>query len=256
VPIPATEDTERTFAAFWSPDSRSLGFFAGGKLKRVDLGGGTQVLAAAPEPRGGTWTSDGTIVFNPDTQRLYRMPASGGEPPTLVAGQSDQARFFPRALPDGHHVLECVDPATSTFDLWLRDLQNPIGASRLTSDGRSSVPVFSPVGDRILVMERDTGLAMLPIRGGSSEPLGPVGRVRLERVRAARGLRGLVPEIWQQIPRIDAGRRVAKMAPRRQRAVLLDARSPIDGGGGSARSRCRDTDPATRAFRVAQLARR
>ena len=51
---------------FWSPDSRSIGFFAGGALKRLDLGGGApQTLAPAIAGRGGTWNADGVIVFAP-----------------------------------------------------------------------------------------------------------------------------------------------------------------------------------------------
>ena len=51
---------------FWAPDSRAIGFFADGKLKRIDLAGGTpQVLADAPAGRGGTWNRDGVVVFAP-----------------------------------------------------------------------------------------------------------------------------------------------------------------------------------------------
>jgi serine/threonine protein kinase len=49
---------------FWSPDSRSIGFFAAGKLYRVNVTGGpTQAIADASVPRGGAWNAEGTIVF-------------------------------------------------------------------------------------------------------------------------------------------------------------------------------------------------
>ena len=49
-PLPGTE---RGRHPFWSPDSRSLGFFANGKLKRIDVSGGTaQTLCDAPNERG------------------------------------------------------------------------------------------------------------------------------------------------------------------------------------------------------------
>ena len=49
---------------FWSPDGKSIGFFADGKLKRIDLAGGApQVIADAPTGLGGTWNRDGVIVF-------------------------------------------------------------------------------------------------------------------------------------------------------------------------------------------------
>ena len=51
---------------FWSPDGRSVGFFAGSALKRLDLGGGApQTLAPVTNGRGGTWNADGVIVFAP-----------------------------------------------------------------------------------------------------------------------------------------------------------------------------------------------
>src|SRR5207244_5362973 len=53
---------------FWSPDSASVGFFANGKLKRIDIvGGAPQVLADAVAGRGGSWNREGTIVFAPST---------------------------------------------------------------------------------------------------------------------------------------------------------------------------------------------
>src|SRR5204863_4051448 len=43
---------------FWSPDGHSVGFFAGGSLMRLDLGGGApQPLAPATNGAGGTWNA-------------------------------------------------------------------------------------------------------------------------------------------------------------------------------------------------------
>ncbi len=58
--------TEAASYPFWAPDGRAVGFFADGKLKRVDItGAALQVLADAPYPRGGTWNTEGVIVFSP-----------------------------------------------------------------------------------------------------------------------------------------------------------------------------------------------
>src|SRR5262245_59074681 len=99
---------------FWAPDSRAVGFFADGKLKRVDLAGGApQVLADAPQGRGGTWNSDGVIVFTPTagpTAVLMRVMATGGIPvpvTQLAAGQGNSHRW-PQFLPDGRRVLFLV----------------------------------------------------------------------------------------------------------------------------------------------------
>src|SRR5262245_16567428 len=103
--LPATDGAEMPF---WAPDSRNLGFFAEGKLKRIDVTGGPpQTLCDAPSGRGGTWNRDGVIVFAPNiTTPLYRVAASGGEPVALTKIQTgQQGHRFPWFLPDGRHFL-------------------------------------------------------------------------------------------------------------------------------------------------------
>ena len=94
---------------FWSPDSRSIAFFADGKLKRIDVAGGPpQTLANAREPRGSSWGPDGTIIFAPMLYGgLYRLSASGGETRPLTRLDSGQRTHrFPSFLPDGFHFLD------------------------------------------------------------------------------------------------------------------------------------------------------
>ncbi|MGZ4819600.1 MAG: protein kinase domain-containing protein, partial [Terriglobales bacterium] len=103
--------TEGAAYPFWSPDGRSLGFFAQGKLKTIDIASGRspQVLANAPFGRGGTWNRDGVILFNPDVWTgLYRIAASGGTATEVT--RPDPAQFqashrWPMFLPDGRHYL-------------------------------------------------------------------------------------------------------------------------------------------------------
>ena len=96
--------------AFWSPDGRSLGFFAAGKLKRLDLDGGAALtLADATNPRGGCWGTTGVIVFVPAAGRpLYRISASGGEATPLPLSSAYPNLSWPHCLPDGRHVLLTV----------------------------------------------------------------------------------------------------------------------------------------------------
>jgi serine/threonine protein kinase len=101
--------TEGASYPFWAPDSRAIGFFADGRLKRTDLtGGAPQVLADAPNGRGGTWNSEGVIVFTPALNSgLMRVMATGGVPSTvtrLTPGQSSSHRW-PHFLPGGRRVL-------------------------------------------------------------------------------------------------------------------------------------------------------
>jgi hypothetical protein len=94
---------------FWSPDSRSIGFFANGKLKRIDINGGALTsLCDAPLGRGGTCGRDGVIVFAPDFRTpLYRVSALGGEPVavTKFVSPKHNTHRWPYFLPDGKHFL-------------------------------------------------------------------------------------------------------------------------------------------------------
>lgn len=103
-------DTENAMYPFWSPDGRYIGFFADDKLKKVEAAGGPpQLLADALNGRGGTWNSEGVIVFAPTTgSSLFSVSAAGG-PPTEVAKRDRSSGFnsyrFPQFLPDGRHFI-------------------------------------------------------------------------------------------------------------------------------------------------------
>ncbi len=96
---------------FWSPDNRYLGYFANGKLWKISADGGTpQAIALALMGRGGSWSSQGVIIFAPNADTgLYRVnpDGSGLAPLTLVLLKqfhSDNHRW-PVFLPDGKHFL-------------------------------------------------------------------------------------------------------------------------------------------------------
>jgi Tol biopolymer transport system component len=100
--------TEGAFQPFWSPDSRFIGFFAGGKIKKIEVSGGPPItLCDAPDPRNGTWNRDGVILFGPSANSaLARVSAAGGVPTaatTLRQGETVHVRPF--FLPDSQHFL-------------------------------------------------------------------------------------------------------------------------------------------------------
>ncbi|MCH7840591.1 MAG: serine/threonine-protein kinase, partial [Planctomycetes bacterium] len=101
--------TDGVIRPFWSADSRSIGFFAQGKLKRVDASGGPPLtLCDAPGGRGGTWNRDDVILFAPRFQApIHRVPASGGAatPITQVDESKHSSHRWPYFLPDGKHFL-------------------------------------------------------------------------------------------------------------------------------------------------------
>ena len=99
--------TEGATYPFWSPDSRSVGFTAGGVLKRIDLASGlVRTLAQSLRPRGGAWSVDGTILIGSVIGPLYSVPADGGtvkKRPDLLPGQTSHR--WPQFLPDGRRFL-------------------------------------------------------------------------------------------------------------------------------------------------------
>jgi eukaryotic-like serine/threonine-protein kinase len=105
-------ETEGASFPFWSPDGKALGFFAEGKLKKVEIAGGpVQVICDAPAGRGGTWNKDGVIVFSPSGQLgggLYRVPVAGGTASRITvpdATRGENTHRWPIFLPDGKHFL-------------------------------------------------------------------------------------------------------------------------------------------------------
>jgi Tol biopolymer transport system component len=105
-PLPGTDEAS---APFWSPDSRFIGFFANGKLKKIDVSGGpAQTLCDSPNAFGGTWNADGVILISLDIKGINRVSASGGTPTPVLRldeARKELAQAWPFFLPDGRHFL-------------------------------------------------------------------------------------------------------------------------------------------------------
>jgi Tol biopolymer transport system component len=116
-PIPGTEGGA---FPFWSPDSRFIGFFADGKLKKILIAGGPPViLSEAPGGRGGSWSRDNVIVFAPSgalgTTGLLRVSSNGGMPTAATAidpATGETNHRWPHFLPDGRHFLYTASTGT------------------------------------------------------------------------------------------------------------------------------------------------
>jgi len=102
--------TEGAAYPFWSPNSHTIGFFADGKLRKIEAAGGQAfTLCDAENGKGGTWNRDGTILFaSSAASAIYHVAAAGGEarPVTVIdTTQSRASHRFPHFLPDGRHFL-------------------------------------------------------------------------------------------------------------------------------------------------------
>ncbi len=137
--------TEGANYPFFSPDGQWLGFFAGGKLKKISITGGAAVnLCDAETGRGGTWADNDTIIFSPtsgNNTTLLRVPAAGGTPAAFgTLSQGATAQRWPDALPGGKAVLYTEHSGTTGFDA-ANIVVAPVSADVSAQAGPSKVVV-------------------------------------------------------------------------------------------------------------------
>jgi serine/threonine protein kinase/Tol biopolymer transport system component len=101
-PLPGTADATMPF---WSPNGSSVGFFSSGKLKRIEIAGGLPLTLADAAEWGGTWGTQGDIVFG-SRGALFRVAENGDKPDLLFERDpSIESYRFPQFLPDGRHFI-------------------------------------------------------------------------------------------------------------------------------------------------------
>jgi eukaryotic-like serine/threonine-protein kinase len=148
--------TEGATQPFWSPDSRFLGFFTGGVLKKIAVASGPpQTLATVGiVPAGASWSSRGTILFAGFRSNINAVPDSGGSvtPVTTVdAKAGDRAHEWPLFLPDGYRFLVSVDSASADRSgTYLMSLDGAM-PRKLIADPHA---VFAPPGFLVFVRDR------------------------------------------------------------------------------------------------------
>jgi len=141
----------RTFAGtdaaerpFWSPDGKSIGFFAGRKLWRVDVEGGLPVpICDAPGfDRAGAWSSDGRILLSMVWQGLLQVPASGGTPTpltTLNTALGETTHRWPQALPGNRFLYWAQGNTEEQSGIYASSLVEPAQRVRLTTSSGQGI---------------------------------------------------------------------------------------------------------------------
>ena len=106
--------TEGADSPFWSPDSKFVGFEAGGSLRKVPAAGGP-VTTLCDLPTGGlsgaTWGAAGSVVFAVSQKGLFEVSGQGGDPTLKLKAdpaKGETGLSTPHFLPDGRTLLFVV----------------------------------------------------------------------------------------------------------------------------------------------------
>jgi Tol biopolymer transport system component len=161
---------------FWSPDGRSIAFFADARLKRINLDDGSiQIVASnVPAPIGGSWNRQGVILYSSNAGApIWRVGQTGGEPVAATRFDARQgAHMHPAFLPDGRHFLYFVSAPAAERGVYLGRLDSLESRRLLASEGPA---VYASAAGRLLFL-RDRKILQQPFDpvrlelSGSPEP--------------------------------------------------------------------------------------
>jgi Tol biopolymer transport system component len=165
-------DTDGATGPFWSPDSRFVGFFADGKLKKIDVAGGSAItLCNAQSFNGASWGRGGFILFaqaGVTGGPILKVSASGGEPaPATRLEKTETFHLRPSFLPDGRHFFYRA-ASSSLGAIYLASLESPERTVTIAAPDASNVTY----ANGYLLHLRDTTLMAQPFDLGRLRPTG------------------------------------------------------------------------------------
>jgi Tol biopolymer transport system component len=194
--------TVGAFGPFWSPDGRSLAYFASGKLWRVDAAGGSPIAVCdtGGAIAGGDWSPDGVIVFATAQSGLRRVAASGGTPEPLTTrdvGRGESAHRWPQVLPGGRSLFY-VSGKPEVEGIYAVSLSKPRERVRLVAASASGVYAAG----HLLWLRGSTMVAQrfdpqgLKLSGEPRPVADPVGAGSFGKMLAAASSNGLLVHGW------------------------------------------------------------
>jgi eukaryotic-like serine/threonine-protein kinase len=158
--------TEDAGFPFWSPDSKSIGFFAHGRLQRVYLAGGApQTICDIGQARGGSWSDNGQILFGGWNSGLFQVAASGGKPSsftTLDASRGEVFHYWPQILPGGHFLYFVRSNRRENTGVYAASLAKPREPVQLLSTDTNAL--YAPAVDGARINRKGY---LLWLRGGT-----------------------------------------------------------------------------------------
>jgi serine/threonine protein kinase/Tol biopolymer transport system component len=185
-PLPGTEGAG---GPFWSPDSRWIGFFAEGRLKKIEATGGSPltICEVAGQNLAGSWGGGGDILYAQVLDSaVHRVPAAGGTPvPVLKAATQRQewSVCWPSFLPDSRHFLFVGRSALARVYVSVGDIDTGKSVPLLSESSRAEYVPGGSSGKGLLLFVREGNLLAQPFDGA--------------RLRATGEPRLVVAEVWQ-----------------------------------------------------------
>jgi eukaryotic-like serine/threonine-protein kinase len=183
--------TEGAYFPFWSPDGKSIGFFAAGKVQRVDLAGGAPLTICdmpGGNGRGAAWTSDGRIVLG-SLAGLFQVPASGGTPSPLTkidAAHGEGSHRWPQLLPGGRFLYWARSGRSEDNGVYAASFAKPGERVKIVNTDAAAFYASGGDGKNYLLwarggtlVARELDVASLRLAGEPRPVADPVGKISL-----------------------------------------------------------------------------